>query len=438
MRTTTFACLRRYPVRLRLCDRDMSVDRFYLDVVNADQVTGWCLDADARIEVSVEGRRTGAVTRRLARPDVALVLPHEAEAGCSGFVYNFRPEDFAHAVGRRSTVEIRASGQGWQESRSIAVAWPSEPVVLVPRGPFPSRVLQLLVGLDADLGNPAWSDEQMLEATRALEFLALRGSKTLPGLHRYLAWTLSLWTRARYAELNFPRVNHRRLPSDKDGPTVQSSGFEMLAIGHHLLVLDSHGVGGAVLEFGCFKGFSTSVLSLAAHDLRRSLHVFDSFEGLPPSEADYYQAGDFAGGFEEVHRNVAEFGTLAPVTFHKGFFTDSVPAWPRVPIACLWMDVDLESSARDALRVFDHLDARGVLFSHECAQSNFDERDVRTEPSPMDVVAPIIEAFRAAGRRLEGRFVAGNTGAFWAADVAAPVLSTPALEAVRDLALRIA
>jgi hypothetical protein len=74
------------------------------------------------------------------------------------------------------------------------------------------------------------------------------------------------------------------------------------------------------------------------------MDVFDSFEGLPPSGSTYYRAGEFAASFDEVVRNVTEFGHPDVVTFHPGFFSESVPGWTRRPAACLWMDVDLEQS----------------------------------------------------------------------------------------------
>ncbi len=412
--------------------------RFFLDIVNADQVIGWCLDPSPSVVVSVGGGPAKAATCGLPRPDVARAHPAEPHASLSGFVYNFTAEDFAHVTTSRVVVGVQVQSNGWAESVSREVALPSYGSDTPARGPYPVPVLRLLAGLDPDLTLPAWSDEQMLEAARAIELLASRGSRTLSGLSRYLGSMLALWARAAYTERNFPRVNHGRLPSAKDGLSVQSSALEMFAIAHHLTVLDSHGVGGVVLEFGCFKGFSTSVLSHAAHALGRQLHVFDSFSGLPPSDTGYYQAGDFCGGIDEVRRNVGEFGCPGSVTYHEGYFSDSVPRWPRVPVACVWMDVDLESSADDALQVFECLDRAGALFSHECLAQHFVGRNVRSERSPGDVVMPIIDAFGRAGRRLEGRFVAGNTGAFWDPDSAVPVLSTPALELVRDLACRMA
>lgn len=407
---------------------------FHLDVVNADQVSGWCVDPDLRIAIRVDGREVGTATCHLSRPDVGTSLPEEPHAATSGFAYNFKPDDIPPRPSARAIVEIQLAGRDWAESRTVNVAVPQPPRGPVSPGPLPAAVLELLASLDRDFESPAWSDEQMLAAADALEFLAHRGSKTLRGLNRYLSWVSRFWMRTLYAERNFPRVNYARLPSDKDGSAVQSSGLEMLAIGHHLLVLDSHGVPGDVLEFGCFKGFSTSMLTAAGHELGRHLHVFDSFAGLPPSDTTYYQPGDFAGSLDEVRRNVDEFGHLASATFHPGFFADSVPLWARVPAACLWMDVDLATSARDALQVFECLDRRGVLFSHECSATNFVGRDVRAEASPLDVVVPITEAFRRAGRPLEGRFIAGNTGAFWSPGLAPPVLSTAALVRIRDLA----
>lgn len=308
------------------------MNRYHLDAVNSDQVRGWCLDPSPSIAVAVEGEPVGFATCKLPRPDVARALPHEPNAATSGFVFNFRPGDIARAGRRRAAVDIRFSGADWEETQTVTVPWLERSERPVPAGPFPAPILTLLAELDPSLAEPAWSDAQMLEAANAIAFLARHGSKTLSGLNRYLSWVLLFWTRTQYAELNFPNVNPGRSPAAKDASSIQSSGFEMLAIAHHMHVLDSHRVPGDMLEFGCFKGFSTSMLSAVQHDLGRRLHVFDSFAGLPPSEGEYYRSGDFAGGLDEVRRNVAEFGRLDVVTFHQGFS----PSRCRPGRACRW------------------------------------------------------------------------------------------------------
>jgi len=87
---------------------------------------------------------------------------------------------------------------------------------------------------------------------------------------------------------------------------------------------------GAVAEFGCFKGLSTSSLSLACALANRRLIVFDSFEGLPaPDEkvinlgsgrAIPYQQGQFAGTLAEVKSNIGRFGDLSVCEFVQGYY----------------------------------------------------------------------------------------------------------------------
>jgi hypothetical protein len=136
-----------------------------------------------------------------------------------------------------------------------------------------------------------------------------------------------------------------------------------------------------------------------------------------------------------VQRNVAEFGRPDVVTYHPGFFSESVPRWTRRPASCLWMDVDLEQSAVDALKAFPALDSRGALFSHECQPECFDSRRPVVVRGPDHVVGPIVDAFTGAGRDAIGFFVAGCTGAFWDARTGIPVLPPSGFERLLRLAL---
>jgi hypothetical protein len=152
------------------------------------------------------------------------------------------------------------------------------------------------------------------------------------------------------------------------------------------------------------------------------MHVFDSFEGLPPSASTYYGAGDFAGSLEEVRANVELFGALPSVTFHKGFFSESLQRMTPPDLMCLWMDVDLESSAQDLLVAMDQLAPEGNVFSHECTADIFKGGRVVSERSVDNPIPPVLEKFEALGRPLTGVFIAGNTGAFWAREGGAPVV----------------
>src|SRR6201999_2938672 len=151
----------------------------------------------------------------------------------------------------------------------------------------------------------------------------------------------------------------------------QNSAQELFCVAAHLATLRSYGVPGVFAEFGCFKGFSTAIFSYSAQQLDLPMHVFDSFEGLPPSDSGYYQAGDFTGSRPEVERNVAAYGDARPVSYHAGFFADSLPGFREERLCCVSMDVDLESSAKDVMTILPRLDPRGVLFSHECPPELF-------------------------------------------------------------------
>lgn len=121
-------------------------------------------------------------------------------------------------------------------------------------------------------------------------------------------------------------------------------------------------VEGCIVECGAFKGASTTSLSLVAAACGRELHVFDSFEGLPPPEAEdrahvvlnrneihTYEAGSYAGTLDEVKGNVAAYGDLTPCTFHQGFFDATLPGFDR-PVAFAYIDVDLVSSEKTCLQ----------------------------------------------------------------------------------------
>jgi O-methyltransferase len=190
----------------------------------------------------------------------------------------------------------------------------------------------------------------------------------------------------------------------------------MLCISHHLRVLTSYGLRGPLAEFGCFKGFSSSCLSHACHELGIELHVFDSFAGLPPSESTYYQAGEFAGTFEEVSSNVSAFGKIDNVQFFRGFFSATVPGYDKEPLA-IWIDVDLASSAEDAMRILPQMPVRGVVFTHEwpegLLESSIERKiDVRYRHANA-VLPPVVSAFEARGGDPVGRFLCGRLGAIW-------------------------
>jgi hypothetical protein len=155
------------------------------------------------------------------------------------------------------------------------------------------------------------------------------------------------------------------------------------------------------------------------------MEIFDSFAGLPPSDSDYYSAGEFCGTLAEVRAHIDEFGDPRGVTFHEGFFADTLPRLGRRPVICIWMDVDLYNSARDVARIFDWLPRASVVFTHEFPPDGAEGG--RVIPGRSEVFPPILDRFESLGRHPVGRYLDGALGAIWDAAEGIPVLPQPLL-----------
>ena len=151
---------------------------------------------------------------------------------------------------------------------------------------------------------------------------------------------------------------------------------EHLAIASHIIGVPAQ-TEGCVIECGCYKGGSTVNLSLAAALVRRELHVFDSFEGLPASlngdenilhhdrMTNTYEPGMYAGSLEEVRENVRRYGDLSVCRFHKGWFDDTLSDF-SAPCVTAFVDVDLRTSLETCVKAIWPLMADGgALFVHE-------------------------------------------------------------------------
>jgi O-methyltransferase len=412
-------------------------------MVSAEGVGGWAFgtEGDTRVTVLVDGRTVAEVPRAIPRPDVHEAHP-VSDSRESGFAFAFAPEQLGDGSGKAGVV-VRFESEGEvAETEPVTVPRPSRrsPETLpASAGPFPPAVLQALAEVTGEV-RERWTDEGIADAVEVLRFLVERGDRRDPPLFTWLSFVARTWAHATFVERNFPRLNRSFRAGDHDAGAVVNTAVEMLAIATHLATLRAHGVGGGLVEFGCFKGFSTAILSQACRDLGVSLDVFDSFAGLPESDSTFYRAGEFAGSLEEVRANVAAYGRPDVVCYHEGFFAETVPRWDDPDVALIWMDVDLRVSSVDVMRLVPRLPRLGCVFSHECGPSDFEGTKVlpRRTSDEDDVISPICDAFAADRRELAGRFIHGNTGAIWTANVGCPVLPTDALLALRDLSLGVA
>jgi predicted O-methyltransferase YrrM len=107
---------------------------------------------------------------------------------------------------------------------------------------------------------------------------------------------------------------------------------------------------GHYLEFGVFKG--DSIRFLAKNCGGKTIHGFDSFEGLPSDWSGFRvkkERFDLSGRLPKVPENVE---------LHPGWFSDTIPVWKNKhsgPISFLHIDCDIYSSTKD---IFDLLKDR--------------------------------------------------------------------------------
>lgn len=414
----------------------------HLDAAASNRFAGWALARgghDLHIEAWIDDECVAATKTGVERPDVERIRPNYPRARFSGFTLEVpesamprdrvvdvkitaRPDATVGPKVRLATVCV--AGQAFLEKLANA---PASGIT----GPFPSRVIDVVAAVDPEACEDLASVSGQRRFVAALrELLLVPAARETPALADYVRYLQAVSAHFAFVSQFFPSANARSRPGAHDFHGKPNSVREIISIAHQLYVLKSFGVEGDFAEFGCFKGFSSAMLSFACQQLGLRMHIFDSFEGLPPAKDSGYTAGDYAGSLEEVRENVTRLGVVDQVTFHKGFYSDTFREYRPPQLLCLWMDVDLELSSRDLMVVADRLDPRASLFSHECVSDMFVDGEIVTSPRPDNPVPPMLERFEELGRPLTGRFIYGNTGAFWPREGGIPVLDSDVLDSL--------
>lgn len=149
---------------------------------------------------------------------------------------------------------------------------------------------------------------------------------------------------------------------------------ELLTIARTILNLGD-GVPGSIVEAGVYHGGSTAKLSRVAALCGRRLEAFDSFEGMPENAEEHgksiygrehhFPKGSHAVSLEEVERNVTRYGYIKQCSFHRGWFSDTLPELTG-PVALACMNGDLVQSTKDCLHhLVPRLSSGGIIFSQD-------------------------------------------------------------------------
>jgi O-methyltransferase len=126
---------------------------------------------------------------------------------------------------------------------------------------------------------------------------------------------------------------------------------------------------GDMAEVGVYQGGSAKLISEAKNE--RELHLFDTFEGLPPvTEKDthfgtkYWKTGEFSNtSLEIVKEYLAKY---KKINFHKGTFPETSEPIKNKKFSFVHLDVDLFQSTIDCLQFFFPLMINGgIILTHD-------------------------------------------------------------------------
>jgi O-methyltransferase len=133
----------------------------------------------------------------------------------------------------------------------------------------------------------------------------------------------------------------------------------------HMAVTRTMKIPGDIAEVGVYRGGSAKIICSAKGD--KTLHLFDTFEGLPKVEDidmvwPFYE-GKFAASFDSVKAYLAGEKN---VFFYKGIFPDTSGPVENKRFSMVNFDVDTYESTKKCLEFFyERMNPGGILLSHD-------------------------------------------------------------------------
>ena len=121
---------------------------------------------------------------------------------------------------------------------------------------------------------------------------------------------------------------------------------------------------GDMAEVGVYQGCSARLISEASNG--RTLHLFDTFEGLPcpeSRETGHLREKQYNSPLDRVKAYLAD---RPNVHFHPGFFPATAAGMENARFSFVHLDVDLKSSTRACLDFFyPRLVPGGAIMTHD-------------------------------------------------------------------------
>ena len=156
----------------------------------------------------------------------------------------------------------------------------------------------------------------------------------------------------------------------------------------YMAVVNTRKIEGEIAEIGSYMGGSAKLICEAKEE--KSLHLFDTFEGLPDlsqwDNPSQFQKGNFNSSIKFVENYLKKYSN---VFLYKGLFPDTASTISNKKFSLVHIDVDLFEATRDSIEFFyPKMNKGGIIISHD-----YDEPGVRKafDDFFIDKPEPIIE-----------------------------------------------
>ncbi len=207
------------------------------------------------------------------------------------------------------------------------------------------------------------------------------------GYHPGMSWELAVKGLAAKAGLSVQRLPTAAWEGDADFPRLLAEAVELTMVDPNRLFIlyqmakRAKRLKGDAAEVGVYRGGTARLLGRVFHG-DRTLHLFDTFSGMPETDAtkDTHKKGDFADTSLAGVRAAME--GIPYVGYHPGFFPDTAKGMEGSTFS--FVHVDIHKSVQDACAFFyPRLVPGGVMV--------FDDYAARGCPG----VKPAVDAFFA-------------------------------------------
>jgi len=111
---------------------------------------------------------------------------------------------------------------------------------------------------------------------------------------------------------------------------------------------------GNIAEVGVYRGGTARILTETSQLHSKTVHLFDTFEGMPEVDAsrDIHRKGDFSDTSVESVKK--QLGKLSNYVTHKGIFPETAAPVENEVFSLVHIDVDIYKSVLDCCQFFYH------------------------------------------------------------------------------------